>query len=313
MSNIKDIIKSKKILILDGAFSTELEKKGFNLNDSLWSAKVLIESPDAIKEVHKDYLIAGADCIITASYQATYEGFMKKGLTENEAEHLIKLSTILAKETRDEFWDNLEEKSDKIKPLVAASVGPYGAFLADGSEYRGDYKIGFEELKKFHKKRLETLIDGNPDLLACETIPCLEEAKALAELLKENGKSCGWISFSAKDGEHINSGEKISECAKILDKYNEIVAIGINCTPPQYVESLIEEIRKGTNKPIIVYPNSGETYDAKDKIWHGNCCSNSYAESALNWFKSGATIIGGCCRTTPKDISEIKKLLSNLS
>lgn len=309
MTNIKEIIKSKKALILDGAFSTELEKKGFNLNDSLWSAKVLIESPNAIKEVHKDYLNAGADCIITASYQASYEGFIKKGLTAKEADNLIKLSTTLAKETRDEFWDNLKDKNDRIKPLVAASIGPYGAFLADGSEYRGDYKIGFEELKKFHKKRLETLIDGNPDLLACETIPCLEEAKALAELLRENGKAFAWISFSAKDEEHISSGEKISQCAKVLNEYEEIVAIGLNCTPPQYVESLIKEIRKGTDKPIIVYPNSGEIYDAKDKVWHGNCCSNSYAESALTWFRAGASIIGGCCRTTPKDISEIKKLL----
>lgn len=309
MSNIKEIIKSKKVLILDGAFSTELERKGFNLNDSLWSAKVLIESPHAIKEVHRDYLNSGADCIITASYQATYEGFIKKGLTEKEAENLIKLSTTLAKETRDEFWENLKEKNNRIKPLVAASVGPYGAFLADGSEYRGDYKIGFEDLKKFHKKRLETLIDGNPDLLACETIPCLEEAKALAELLRENGKASAWISFSAKDEEHISSREKISQCAKVLNEYEEIVAIGLNCTPPQYVESLIKEIRKGTEKPIIVYPNSGETYDAKDKIWHGDCCSSSYAESALKWYKAGATIIGGCCRTTPRDISEIKKLL----
>lgn len=309
MGNIKEIIKSKKVLILDGAFSTELERKGFNLNDSLWSAKVLIESPHAIKEVHRDYLNSGADCIITASYQATYEGFIKKGLTEKEAENLIKLSTTLAKETRDEFWENLKEKNNRIKPLVAASVGPYGAFLADGSEYRGDYKIGFEDLKKFHKKRLETLIDGNPDLLACETIPCLEEAKALAELLRENRKASAWISFSAKDEEHISSGEKISQCAKVLNEYEEIVAIGLNCTPPQYVESLIKEIRKGTEKPIIVYPNSGETYDAKDKIWHGDCCSSSYAESALKWYKAGATIIGGCCRTTPKDISEIKKLL----
>lgn len=308
---IEKILKEKKIIILDGAFSTELEKQGFDLNDSLWSAKILIENPEAIKNVHKMYFEVGADITITSSYQATFEGFMKRGLSEEKAGKLIKLSVELAKQARDEFWENLKNKENRIKPLIAASIGPYGAFLADGSEYRGDYKIGIEELKDFHQKRLETIISKNPDLLACETIPCLDEAIALAELI-ENTKMKAWISFSAKDGKHISSGEKISECVKKLEKYKNIVAVGINCTPPKYINDLILEIKQNSNKEIIVYPNSGEDYDANEKVWHGSCDAHSYSEMAKEWYKNGAKIIGGCCRTTPEDIENIKKWVEKL-
>lgn len=307
MNKINDIINKNSIMVLDGAFSTELEAKGYNLDDPLWSAKFLIDSPEAIVKVHKDYLNAGADCIITASYQATFEGFMKRGLSEIEARDLIKLSVTIAKNTRDKFWSKPENQIDRLKPLVAASVGPYGAYLADGSEYRGNYNIDEKELIEFHKKRLETLISAKPDILACETIPCLIEAKALTNLLEKYPEISAWISFSAKDGKHINSGEKIEECAKFLDRYKQVKAIGVNCTAPQYVESLIGEIRKGTDKPIIVYPNLGETYDPSKKVWNGSSCDLSYNEYALKWYEKGARIIGGCCRTTPEDIHKIAK------
>ena len=307
MNPINDIISKHSILILDGAFSTELETKGHNLNDPLWSAKLLIEAPEAISQVHEDYLSSGADCVITASYQATFEEFMKRGLSEEEAGNLITLSIDIAKNTRDKFCLKPENQVNRPKPLVAASVGPYGAYLADGSEYRGDYKIDEQGLVKFHEKRLETLISSKPDILACETIPCLAEAKALAGLLENYPGVYAWISFSAKDGKHINSGEKIEDCARLLDSYEQVAAIGVNCTAPEHVESLIEEIRKGTDKPIIVYPNSGETYDAGEKVWHGDSCSLSYEEYALKWYEKGARIIGGCCRTTPGDIRKISE------
>ena len=188
---------------------------------------------------------------------------------------------------------------------MAASVGPYGAFLADGSEYRGDYSLNEDELRVFHRKRMKTLIDAAPDILACETIPCLVEAKALVNLLRESPQTYCWLSFSARDGLHINSGEEMKECARWLSTHEQVAAVGINCTAPEHVGSLIAEIRKGTDKPIIVYPNSGEQYDPKAKIWGGKSDGSSYGEYARKWFEQGAQLIGGCCRTTPQDIREI--------
>lgn len=305
MNPIEHILKTFPLMILDGAFSTELERRGCDLNDPLWSAKVLMENPEAIGEVHTDYFEAGADCVITASYQASYEGFMLRGLSEQQAHDLIQLSITLATTARDGFWADSSRHDTRPKPLVAASVGPYGAYLADGSEYRGDYALSEAELTAFHRKRLQTLIDAQPDILACETIPCLMEAKVLVKLLKENPQNYCWLSFSARDGLHINSGEKIQECAQWLDNYEQVAAVGINCTAPEYVTSLIAEIRKGTDKPIIIYPNSGENYNPQSKIWDGSVQPLSYGERARNWYDQGARIIGGCCRTTPEDIRAI--------
>jgi homocysteine S-methyltransferase len=309
MNPISKILNTYPLIILDGAFSTELERRGCNINDSLWSAKILMENPHIIGEVHKDYLTKGADCIITSSYQATYEGFIKRGLSKIEASNLIQLSVSLATKVRNDFWSKEENRTSRPKPLVAASIGPYGAYLADGSEYRGGYKLDENQLMDFHRERMKTLIDAKPDILACETIPCLSEAVAIAKLLKEFPGIYGWISFSAKDEKYINNGELIKDCAKVLDEYEQVAAIGINCTAPEYVTGLIEEIKKGTTKPIIVYPNSGENYNPLTKTWNG-CSGNwSYANSAKEWHKHGASIIGGCCRTTPKDIQDIARLM----
>ena len=309
MNPIDKIVSEHGLMLLDGAFSSELERRGCDLNDALWSAKVLMENPDLIGAVHRDYYAAGADCATTASYQATVEGFMKRGLSQAAALELIALSVAIARRVRDEFWSSLaaEEKAARPYPLVAASVGPYGAFLADGSEYRGDYglALGVEALMRFHRQRLQTLVAAGPDLLACETIPCLTEALAIARLLPEFPGVYAWISFSARDGAHINSGEAIVDCARALDSCDQVAAIGVNCTAPQHVESLIGEIRKGTGKPILCYPNSGEQYDATSKTWHGDGSAASYGELARRWHDVGATIIGGCCRTSPRDIAEI--------
>ncbi|MFZ5967833.1 MAG: homocysteine S-methyltransferase [Bacillota bacterium] len=305
MNPITNILSTFPIMILDGAFSTELERRGCDINDSLWSAKILMEDPDIIGQVHYNYFSAGADCAITASYQATLEGFMRRGLSEAEAYNLIQLSVQIATKVRDTFWEAAENRINRPKPLVAASVGPYGAFLADGSEYRGNYSLNEEDLIAFHRPRMKALIEANPDVLACETIPCMTEANAIARLLKEFPGVYAWISFSAKDGLHISSGESIAECAAQLDSYEQIAAIGVNCTAPQYIESLIGEIKKGTTKPIIVYPNSGEQYDPQTKTWHGPSSGSSYGHSALSWYKHGARLIGGCCRTTPEDIRAI--------
>jgi homocysteine S-methyltransferase len=305
MNPFETILNKQKVLIIDGAFGTELERKGYNINDSLWSAKFLMEKPEAIAEVHLDYLKAGSDCITTASYQASFEGFMKRGMSEEEAKVLIQFSITIARSVRDTFWENEQNHLKREKPLVATSVGPYGAYLADGSEFRGNYGLSVEALMDFHRKRLATLIEAKPDLLACETIPCLIEAQALCQLLETFPTMCAWVSFSAKDGKHINSGESIRECVAFLETQKQIVAIGINCTAPQHIESLIDEIKAVSSKPIIVYPNGGSTYNALTKTWDGLSKSSSYGKMAYTWYQKGARIIGGCCQTTPEDIAQI--------
>ncbi|MEQ8199147.1 MAG: homocysteine S-methyltransferase [Clostridiaceae bacterium] len=305
MNPIDKILKNHKIIILDGAMGTELGKRGCDINDPLWSAKILAENPEAIKSVHYDYFNSGADCAITSSYQATIEGYVKAGFSPSEASKLIKKSVEIASEARRDFWENAESKENRPYPLIAASIGPYGAFLADGSEYRGDYKITEEELMDFHRERMKILVEAGADILACETIPSFIEAKAIARLIEEfKGVYC-WISFSCKNNLQISDGTLIADCARILDHYEQVAAVGLNCTAPKYVSSLIKEIRKSTKKPVVVYPNSGEEYDADSKGWNGHSEGKCHGSNAKGWYEDGASLIGGCCRTTPEDIKEI--------
>ena len=307
MNPIERILAQQKVLVVDGASGSELENKGYDINDALWSAQLLMNHPEAILALHHEYLDAGADCITTVSYQATYEAFMKRGLSETESTVLLQLSVELARQARDEFWGIPENRVARVKPIVAASIGPYGAYLADGSEYRGNYGLDEAALMQFHKKRLMTIIESKPDVIACETVPCLVEAKALVNTLREYPEVSAWISFSAKDGMHTNNGETIRSCAAYLNQQAQVAAIGINCTSPQYVDSLIHEIKAVTNKPIIVYPNGGGSYDASSKTWSNAAKLGSYSEMARHWYESGASVIGGCCQTTPLDITGIAK------
>lgn len=306
MNPLETILKNQHIAIVDGAMATELEARGCDLNDDLWSARVLLEQPELIRAVHLDYFNAGADIAITASYQATVEGFARRGLTREQSLDLIKKSVQLAQEARDEFWAKAENRENRVRPLVAGSVGPYGAFLADGSEYRGDYNLSEDELIAFHRPRIEALIASGADLLACETIPCLIEARALIRLLSEFPNTFAWFCFSAKDGEHISNGERIADVAAFLDKQPQAIAIGINCTSPLHIPSLIREIKANTNKPIIVYPNSGEYYSAVTNTWHGETSCDKFGLQSKEWYANGARLIGGCCRTTPGHIREVK-------
>ncbi len=305
MNPIASILDQNPALIIDGALATELERRGYNLKDELWSARILLEQPEAIKQVHLDYFKAGADCAITASYQATMEGFIKRGLNKAEAIGLIQKSVRLAIEAREEFWSEPANRIGRSKPFVAASVGPYGAYLADGSEYRGNYGLSEKELMEFHHPRMKALIEAGAEMLACETIPCLVEAQAIAKLLKEYPTITAWMSFSGRDERHISEGKVFSDCVKQLDGQPQITAIGINCTSPKFIPSLIREAEKSTEKPILVYPNSGETYNAEKNDWNGDPLFESFGEQAREWYKSGARLIGGCCRTTPADIHVI--------
>lgn len=303
---IKTILTEYPLMILDGALATELEAYGCNLDDPLWSARVLLDNPELIYQVHKAYYLAGADCAITASYQASIAGFAKRGIQESAALELIKKTVALAKKSRDDFWDEHKHPiPNRPKPLVAASVGPYGAYLADGSEYVGNYGVSDEVLADFHRKRMAALIEAGADLLAFETIPSLQEATVLVKILSEFPDTYAWLSFSLKSDTEISDGTPIRDCGRLFDENDQIAAIGINCAPAPIVTEAIKHFKEKTSKPIIVYPNSGETYNPETKTWHGEevCSSLNHKE----WFKAGASIIGGCCRTSPRDIEEIAK------
>lgn len=302
-------IKKCGVVILDGAMATELEKKGADLDHPLWSAKLLTENPALIKEVHFDYLKAGADIITTASYQASFNGFKKQGYTKDKAIELLRLASRLAIEAREEA---LKKKYIQgPDPLVAASVGPYGASLADGSEYRGDYHLSVEELMVFHRERMQVLGDSGVELLACETIPCPEEALALVNLLKEFPELKAWISFSCKNESEVCNGTPFSDCVVLASQSEQVIAVGVNCTAPQYVESLVRIARSSGNKAVIVYPNKGEIWDPQHKCWIPGAGTIDFEKGALAWYHAGATLIGGCCRSSPVDIKNLREVLCN--
>lgn len=308
MNPIQPFIDQFGVFILDGGLATQLEASGANLGDDLWSARLLMDDPALIRRVHAAYLWAGADCVITSTYQATVRGFQTRGLAEQEAEQLIRLSVQLALDERNAFWDSLtlEERALRLRPLVAASVGPYAAFRADGSEYTGAYDLDEGGLAEFHRRRWHILVDSDADLLACETIPNFTEARALASLLAETPDRYAWFSFSCCDGKHISDGTPIADCVAYLDQFERVAAVGVNCTAPRYIPSLIDEIREVSEIPVIVYPNSGETYDVKEHRWTGESAPAEFGTMSREWRKLGAASIGGCCRTTPEHIRQIR-------
>lgn len=279
--------------LLDGGFSTALEQLGNTLNTSLWSGELLKSHPDQVRAAHKLFVDAGAEILITSSYQITYPGCAAQGWSRDEVNEALKNSTELA-------------RFEGVK--VAASVGPYGAYLADGSEYRGNYGLSKDELKAFHRDRLEALIATKPDLLAVETIPELTEAAAIIELITEiDSKIPFWISFSCKSESEISSGEVFAQAVALVNSSPSAVAVGINCTKPHLISPLLQSSK--SNIPYVVYPNSGREWDATAKIWLGPVKS-SFEESEIRAWKSlGATVIGGCCGVSPKDIMELHSII----
>ena len=309
-ADLKRILEKNKIMVIDGSMSTPLERMGADLNDTLWTAKVLREQPDLIKKVHTDYLRAGADCGITASYQATIPGLMAKGLTEKEAEDVIASSVRVFLEARDEWWESEGEASGREYPLCLGSVGPYGAYLADGSEYRGCYTISDDELREFHRRRMEILKDAGADMFLIETIPAFREAVVLADLAEELGLDY-WISFSCLSGTKICEGDLVRDCAgNILYGHPRLKMIGVNCTDPRFIVSLIGEIRAGlegaeNELPIAVYPNSGEKYDPSSKTWTRAGEGLAFGAYAYEYMKAGASAVGGCCTTVASHIRQV--------
>jgi len=290
-------------LLIDGGLSNQLERQGYNLNHKLWSAKLLDFEPEAIIHAHLAYLEAGARCITTASYQATISGFMSVGYDKITAETLILKSVQLAEKAIKRF------QSKDYKPLIAASIGPYGAYLADGSEYRGNYGVSNKELKLFHEYRIRLLDSSNADILACETIPSFKETVVLNDLL-QNVKKQAWVSFTCKDEKHIRDGAPITECVKVIADNPKIFAIGINCTAPRYISKLVKTIKPIIkDKRIIVYPNSGDIYDVKTKTWSKASSITTFLALTEEWIDIGVDIIGGCCRIGQEEIKSLSKLL----
>lgn len=290
-------------VVLDGGLATELEAGGADLSDALWSAQLLAEDPDAIVRAHLAFFRAGAQVATTASYQASFGGFARRGFDHDEAAGLLRGSVELAQEARAIALGERGGERDGERPLlVAASIGPYGAYLADGSEYRGRYGLGVAALRDFHQERMAALLGAGPDLLAIETIPDLDEGVVLVGLLAELGGR-GWLSFTCADGARLRSGAPVEEAFALADGTG-VVAVGINCTAPEHAPELVERAAAVTDKPIVVYPNSGEDWDPVGRRWVGTRDGVGGAAAGA-WIAAGARLVGGCCRVTPEQIAEI--------
>ncbi|MDP2956726.1 MAG: homocysteine S-methyltransferase [Longimicrobiales bacterium] len=309
-SPFEPFLRTQGFVLLDGGLATALEARGHDLRDPLWSAKVLLEAPEEVRAVHLDYLAAGADCIATVTYQATFEGFGNRGLSEAEAEAAFRLAVRLAVEARDDFWSDPANRPGRLRPLVAASVGPYGAFLADGSEYTGRYGLDEDRLVAWHRRRLLLLADSPADLLGIETIPSLPEVRALLRLLDEAPSRWAWLSFQCRDGGHLADGAPVEDAARACEPGARVAAVGVNCVPPEQVGPLLSRLRLGTTLPLAAYPNSGERYDAARKAWLPGASEWNPASAAPAWRDAGASVLGGCCRTGPDTIRRMRRALT---
>lgn len=303
------------VLLMDGGLATALEAAGHSLQDDLWSARLLMEDPLAIRSVHEAYLQAGADCILTASYQATLEGFRRRGVSEAHGEDLLRLSVQLALDARRDWLLSAERESSpgqkvrRLRPVVAASIGPYGASLADGSEYHGVYGLSDAALGDFHERRWKLLAASPADLLACETIPSRQEVRVLLELLRLSPDVYAWISVTCRDGTQLRDGAPLREVFADVDRLENLAAVGVNCTAPRYIPSCIREIRHVTQKPILVYPNSGELFDEKSRAWVAGDAAPDWGEASVRWRALGASAVGGCCRVGPAEIRHMREAL----
>ncbi len=310
----RDHVRLSRVRVLDGGLATELERRGVSIAGPLWSARALLVSPKAILAVHRSYLEAGADVLLTASYQISSLGFAALGLPVAEAEQAmaetLRQAVALAVQARAEHG--------REGVLIAASLGPYGAALANGAEFHGQYGFASEAeehaaLVRFHALRIEILAETDADLLAFETLPSLGEARAIVEALAaepDRSRLGAWLSFTCRDKEHVAHGELLRDCATFLDGVPQVLAVGVNCVAPALVLPLLGELRAVTSKPLVVYPNSGEGWDADRRCWVPAAgATESFGAMAYEWFAAGAQLVGGCCRTEPIEIQAIRKIV----
>ncbi len=290
--------------VLDGGMASELEYLGANINGPLWSAHILEDAPEKIVAVHRAYIEAGADVIETASYQVSRMGYAEVGLDPTRADAALLRSVALAREAAAAFPGR--------RILIAASLGPYGAALHNGAEYHGNYTCSFNDLVEFHSDRIRILANASgpeaPDLLAFETLPSLAEAEAIGQALLSHPELAAWFSFTCRDSEHVAHGELLRQCATAVAAFPQTAAIGVNCTHPALITALIAELRTASDTPIVVYPNSGEGWDAHARCWTGSSDPAAYGIKAAEWHSAGAQIIGGCCRTRPAHLREVRQI-----
>jgi homocysteine S-methyltransferase len=289
-------------LICDGGLATELEARGHDLSDPLWSARVLLDAPEAVRAVHLAYFRAGASIATTASYQASAEGFAGRGIDAGGMARLLRRSVALAREARDEL------AGDGAARWVAASVGPYGAMLASGEEYAGRYGRSVRELRDWHRPRAEILASAGADLLAIETVPDIDEAEAVVSIVADLDVPC-WLSYTIA-GDRTRAGQPLSDAFAIAAGVRQVIAVGVNCCAPSDVAGAVRLAREVTGKPVIAYPNSGESWDDSAREWNGESrLAAALSELAPRWVSAGASIVGGCCRVTPGDITRLSRLL----
>lgn len=297
MATVGFAVPDDTVLVSDGGLATELEARGADLSDPLWSARLLIDAPAEISAVHAAFFAAGAKIATTASYQASFDGFAARGIDGRGTEALLRGSVELARAAAGGHGS---------PRWVAASVGPYGAALADGSEYRGRYGLSVARLRAWHRPRLQILADAGADVLACETVPDIDEAEALVSLVRE-ARVPAWLSYTV-DGASTRAGQPLAEAFAVAAGVPQIVAVGVNCCAPRDVLSAVEIARDVTGKPVIVYPNSGQGWEAGR--WRGP--ARFSPELVPQWVSAGARIVGGCCRVHPADISRLAAVASTV-
>lgn len=307
--HFRDALRRDEPILLDGGLATQLEAQGNDLSDKLWSARLLIEAPGEIVAAHLAFYRAGARVATTASYQATFQGFAARGLDRTMAEELLRRSVMLAAEARDQAAADGVGGADAER-FIAASIGPYGAMLADGSEYRGNYGLTTTQLRDFHRDRLRVLASTDADVLAVETIPEVAEAEAVAQLLGELPGTAAWVAFTCADESRLRSGAPIEEGVAAVMDAPGVVAVGVNCTAPEHVEALIGRIRAVTPLPVVVYPNSGEGWDATARRWTAGTIGRVDGEVATRWRRAGAGLVGGCCRVGPSQVAAMGEALA---
>ena len=292
------------IHVLDGGLATELEALGASIDGPLWSAHVLEDAPEKIAAVHRAYIAAGAECIETASYQVSRRGYAECGYAPQRADAALLRAVELARAAAAEF--------PQRRVVVAASLGPYGAALHNGAEYHGNYDCSFADLVAFHRQRITVLAAAQgkqrPDVLAFETLPSLEEARALAAALHDFPTLPAWFSFTCREGGRVAHGDTLRACAQWVARLPQTAGIGVNCTRPGLIAELIAEIRGVWDGPVLVYPNSGEGWDEQRRCWTGVRDAAEFATLAEAWFRAGAQIVGGCCRTGPEYVRGVAQI-----
>jgi homocysteine S-methyltransferase len=304
VARVSELLARRGLLILDGGLATELEERGHDLSHALWSARVLATDPAAIEQVHRDFYLAGADVATAATYQASFAGFAAAGYSREEARGFLQLAVDLALRARASLPNAAEL-------AVAASVGPFGAARADGSEYHGHYGVDRGELLDFHAERFELLCASGADALACETIPSRVEAEVLCALVAAASGMEAWLACACQNGAELGDGTPIEEVAALAAGVPNLIAFGVNCTAPRHLPELVLRVHAALpGKPIVAYPNSGEAWDAGRRAWSGAREPTDFGAAARLWYARGARLVGGCCRTRPAHIRAIRQALA---